>query len=118
MEGTQLGVMKLQMTQHDGRRVSTNSAYIRPIRQHRKNLVIKTQAQALRVLINAEKRAYGVEYLQNNFVKVATARKEVIVSGGSLNSPKLLMLSGIGPKDYLDQFGINNMADLMVKLGT
>ncbi|KAK6620437.1 hypothetical protein RUM44_006838 [Polyplax serrata] len=114
VEGTQLGVMKLQMTQHDGRRVSTNSAYIRPIRQHRKNLVIKTQAQALRVLINAEKRAYGVEYLQNNFVKVATARKEVIVSGGSLNSPKLLMLSGIGPKDYLDQFGINNMADLMV----
>ncbi|KAL0269007.1 UNVERIFIED_CONTAM: hypothetical protein PYX00_010754 [Menopon gallinae] len=110
----QLGVMHLQMTQHGGMRMSTNSAFIRPVRYKRKNLVIKTQAQVLRVLINSAKEAYGVEYMQNNLVKRAVARKEVIISAGSINSPKLLMLSGIGPREHLSEFGIETVADLQV----
>lgn len=115
---SQLGVMQLQMTQREGMRMSTNAAYIRPIRQKRKNLTIRTQAQVLRVLIDADRRAYGVEYLDGSSVTIATARKEVIVSAGSLNSPKILMLSGVGPKRYLSKFGINTMSNLKVRFGS
>lgn len=113
-EDMQVGVMKLQMTQHDGMRVSTNAAYIRPIRYKRRNLTIRTQAHVLRVLINSDHEAFGVEYLQNNVVKTAFARKEVILSAGAINSPKLLMLSGIGPRRHLSQFGIETISDLRV----
>lgn len=113
---SQIGVMRLQMTQHNGKRVSANSAFIRPIRQKRKNLTVKTQAHVLRVLINSRKRAYGIEYLESNLVKTVIARKEVIVSAGSLNSPTILMLSGVGPKRYLSQFGIKSVSNLKVSL--
>lgn len=112
----QIGVMKLQMTQHDGMRISTNAAFIRPIRYKRKNLTVRTQAHVLRVLINSKHEAFGVEYLdtQTNVVKTVYARKEVILSAGSLNSPKILMLSGIGPRRHLGQFGIETVSDLPV----
>lgn len=110
----QLGVMHLQMTQYGGMRMSTNSAFIRPIRYKRKNLVIKTQAHVLKVLINSNKEAYGVEYMENNLFKRAVARKEVVISAGAINSPKLLMLSGIGPREHLSEFGIKTVADLQV----
>lgn len=113
-EDMQIGVVKLQMTQHDGVRVSTNSAFIRPVRYKRRNLTVKTQAHVLRVLINSHQEAFGVEYLENNILRTAIARKEVILSAGSINSPQILMLSGVGPRQHLSQFGIETISDLKV----
>ncbi|XP_053995045.1 glucose dehydrogenase [FAD, quinone]-like [Hylaeus volcanicus] len=115
--GRQLGVMKMQMTSIHGMRQSTNGAFIRPIRRKRKNLTIETQAHVTRILIDADtKRAMGVEYVSTatGFAKVALARKEVILSAGALNSPKILMLSGIGPTEELKKHGIEVVSDLPV----
>ena len=99
----QLGVMNLQTTSFNGTRQSTNSAFIQPIRCERKNLTIKTESYVTRLLVDNEtKRVTGVEYASvNNRTKLNTvfAKKEVILSAGSINSPKLLMLSGIGPEE-------------------
>ncbi|XP_044594452.1 glucose dehydrogenase [FAD, quinone]-like [Cotesia glomerata] len=105
----QLGLMEVQTTSNDGMRMSTNAAFIRPIRQKRKNLVIETQAHVIRVVIDPKTRvAIGVEYLstKTGFTKMAFASKEVILSAGSLNSPKILMLSGVGPEQDLKYLGI------------
>ncbi|GBN33898.1 L-sorbose 1-dehydrogenase, partial [Araneus ventricosus] len=66
------------------------------------------------VLINKNKEAYGVRFEKDGYVHDIRARKEVIVSGGSINSPQILMLSGIGPKEHLENFGIEVIADLRV----
>lgn len=111
----QLGVMLLQKTQKDGRRQSTNSAYIRPIRQRRKNLVVETQAHVTRILIDPKvKKAFGVEYVKDGKVRYAITSKEVILSAGALNSPKILMTSGVGPAEDLSRFGIPVIKDLRV----
>ncbi|XP_045455134.1 glucose dehydrogenase [FAD, quinone]-like [Melitaea cinxia] len=110
----QVGTMQAQAFSLLGERVSTNTAFIQPIRDKRKNLTVKTNSEALRILIDDNKRAYGIVYLQNNNMFTAIARKEVIVSAGSINSPKLLMLSGIGPKDHLESLGIPVIQDLAV----
>ncbi|XP_076222072.1 glucose dehydrogenase [FAD, quinone] isoform X2 [Nomia melanderi] len=113
----QLGVMQLQMTSVHGMRQSTNGAFIRPIRRKRRNLTIETQAHVTRILIDdATKRAIGVEYVSTatGVIKTALARKEVILSAGAINSPKILMLSGIGPARHLRQHGIKVVRDLPV----
>lgn len=103
----QLGVMLIQTTSRDGRRASANTAYIRPIRRHRKNLVIETQAHVTRILIDPKaKKAFGVEYVKNGKIHYVITSKEVILSAGSLNSPKILMTSGVGPSEDLHSFGI------------
>ncbi|GBM08934.1 Oxygen-dependent choline dehydrogenase [Araneus ventricosus] len=66
------------------------------------------------VLINKNKEAYGVRFEKDGYVYDIRARKEVIVSGGSINSPQILMLSGIGPKEHLENVGIEVIADLRV----
>ncbi|XP_030766836.1 glucose dehydrogenase [FAD, quinone]-like [Sitophilus oryzae] len=110
-----LGASLLQLTLNNGKRASTNTAWIRPIRTKRKNLTIRTQAQVTRVLIDPKtKQAWGVEYIQNNKLKRAVARKEVIVSSGTLNSPIVLMLSGVGPAAHLQERGIQVIKDLPV----
>ncbi|CAH0550711.1 unnamed protein product [Brassicogethes aeneus] len=110
-----IGAMLLQHTTRDGERLSTNGAYIRPIRYKRSNLVVKTNAEVSRVLIDpSTKIAYGVEYVQNGKLKQARAKKEIIVSGGSINSPKILMLSGVGPANHLQEHGIQVINDLAV----
>lgn len=101
--------MEVQTTSIHGRRQSTNGAFIRPIRHKRQNLIVKTQAHVTRVVIDPKtKRATGVEYLstRTGFMEMAYARKEVILSAGAINSPKILMLSGIGPKVHLKNLGI------------
>lgn len=111
----QLGVMLLQNTARDGRRESTNSAYIRPVRYQRKNLVVRTQSHVTRVLIDPKlKKAFGVEYVRNGKISYALAGKEVILSAGSLNSPKILMTSGVGPRDHLREFNIPVIKNLKV----
>lgn len=110
-------VMVVQATQENGERRSTNHAFLSPVR-HRKNLKVVTGARVTKILIHPEnKTAYGVEYVSEKERRTkfrAFVSKEVIVSGGSINSPQLLMLSGIGPKDTLEELGIDVIKDLNV----
>lgn len=93
-----------------GRRASTARAYLDPAIS-RPNLTVVTGADANRVILNG-KRAVGVEYVRDGQVEVAHADREVILSGGSYNSPQLLMLSGIGPGAELAKHGIRQVLDL------
>jgi choline dehydrogenase len=98
-----------QVTIKDGVRVSSANAYLRPVRR-RGNLEVLTHALATRVLFT-DARATGVEYLRGGTRQQARAKSEVLVCGGSLNSPQLLELSGIGSARLLGQFGIPVVAD-------
>jgi choline dehydrogenase len=98
-------------TTRDFKRASAFTAYIDPVEKQRPNLTIQFGCLATRLVLDG-KRARGVEYQQNGSTKTATASREVIVSMGPLNTPKLLLLSGIGPADQLSQFGIPVVADL------
>jgi choline dehydrogenase len=98
-----------QVTIKDGVRVSSSSAYLKPARG-RGNLEVRTHALATRVLFTGT-RATGVEYLQKGTGHQAQARAEVLVCGGSLNSPQLLELSGIGSAPLLGKLGIAVVAD-------
>ena len=92
-------------TSPDGKRASTAHAYLDPIRA-RPNLTIATRALVHHVCL-AAKRAVGVVYERNNRRLNALASREVILAGGAINSPQLLMLSGIGPADQLREHGID-----------
>jgi choline dehydrogenase len=94
----------------DGKRASAATVFLDPI-TGQPNLTIETGAHATRVLFKG-KKATGVEYLQDGALKQAQAGHEVIVSAGALQSPKVLMLSGIGPAAHLNAFGINVVGDL------
>ncbi|MFZ5558138.1 MAG: GMC family oxidoreductase [Pseudomonadota bacterium] len=93
-----------EVTQIDGQRCSTARAYLRPA-QARANLTVLTGALAARIVFDG-RRAAGVEYLQGGERRRVDARREVIASGGAINSPQLLMLSGIGPAEQLRALGI------------
>jgi choline dehydrogenase len=93
-----------QVTQKDGARCSTAAGYLAPVRD-RPNLTVLTGALTRRVLLDGT-RAAGVEYLHRGAVQRAEATREVILCGGALNSPQVLMLSGIGPADELRRHGI------------
>ena len=67
---------------------------------------ISDDSNPKQVLIDENNRAYGVQYYQHGQYRTATASKEVILSSGSIQSAKLLMLSGIGPKDHLEELGV------------
>lgn len=111
----QLGTDIAQTTSRNGQRNSANKAYISPIRNKRPNLHIVNNAFATKILIDPITRvAYGVEYVKNGVIYSVHAEKEVIVSTGAINSPKLLMLSGIGPKHHLKSLNIPVVADLSV----
>ncbi|XP_022837607.1 glucose dehydrogenase [FAD, quinone]-like isoform X2 [Spodoptera litura] len=111
----QMGTDIAQTTTKQGQRNSANKAYISPIRYKRPNIRVISSAYATRVLIDPiTKTAYGVEYVKNGEIFTAFADKEVIVSSGAINSPKLLMLSGIGPKYHLKSLNIPVLADLSV----
>jgi len=94
----------------DGRRCSAAVAFVDPIRG-RLNLTVKTGAEVTRLLIE-DKRAVGVKYQQDGQTHQVRADREVIVSAGALQSPKLLMLSGIGPAEPLRKHGIPVVVDL------
>ena len=90
---------RMQATIRNGRRCSTSVAYLRPALA-RNNLTVEVNAQATRVVFEGT-RAVGVEYRQGGETKIARAAKEVLLCGGTINSPQLLMLSGIGAPDEL-----------------
>ncbi|XP_075986119.1 glucose dehydrogenase [FAD, quinone]-like [Anticarsia gemmatalis] len=110
----QLGVIQAQTFSQDGVRVSTNNAFIQPIRYKRKNLTVRVNSEAFKILIDEHNKAYGVKYIRNGKIYTAFANKEVILSGGSINTPKLLMLSGIGPKKHLSKLNIHVKQNLAV----
>ncbi len=108
---SQEGVGYFQLTvNRKGRRASTGVAYLKPVRE-RENLVIETEALAEKVLFE-NKRATGVRYSQRGNTVEASARREVIVCGGAINSPQLLQLSGVGPGDLLREHNIPVVHDL------
>jgi choline dehydrogenase len=99
-----------QVTQREGQRWSAASAFLRPA-LHRSNLTLHTVAHATRLLFEGT-RVVGVSYVQDGEAKQALARNEVILCGGAINSPQLLLLSGIGPADQLRALGIPVVVDL------
>ena len=106
----QEGFARMDMTVGDGRRCSAARAYLRPA-MSRPNLAVRTHALVTRVLFEG-RRAVGVSYRQGDREDVVRARREVIVSAGSINSPQLLKLSGVGPQAELRAHGIAVVHDL------
>ncbi|TFV60500.1 UNVERIFIED_ORG: choline dehydrogenase [Bacillus sp. AZ43] len=104
------GVGQYQVTQRRGRRWSSADAYLHPA-ERRPNLTVRTGALTTRVLVSGG-RATGVEYRAGGRVHTAHATREVVLSGGAVNSPQLLMLSGIGPADHLREVGVDVVHDL------
>ena len=104
------GVDFTQVTQKRGARVSAASAYLGGA-VGRPNLTVVTAAHARRIVFEG-RRAAGVEYATTGGLTTGRAAREVIVSGGAINSPQLLMLSGVGPADHLRRLGIPIVQDL------
>ena len=107
---SQEGVGLYQVTHRNGERFSAAKAYLTPNRA-RPNLHVVTGAHATRVLVEHD-RAVGVAYVQDGREHIVRAEREVILSAGALQSPQLLMLSGIGPADHLRQHGITVQHEL------
>ncbi|XP_014476757.1 PREDICTED: glucose dehydrogenase [FAD, quinone]-like [Dinoponera quadriceps] len=108
----QIGFSYLQVNMDRGARCSAARAYLDTI--NRANLNIVTGARVTKVLIDGDKRAYGVEYIKDGTLKKVLCTKEVILSAGTIDSAKLLMLSGIGPRDHLEELGIPVIQDSKV----
>ncbi len=106
----QEGVGMYQVTHKAGERFSAAKAYLKP-HLARANLQVLTGAHARRILLEG-KRAVGVEFLQDGQVKQLKATREVLLSSGALQSPKLLLLSGIGPQQHLAELGIESVHHL------
>jgi choline dehydrogenase len=104
------GVGWYQVTQRNGQRCSAATAYLHPALS-RPNLIVLTDALVTNVIIEGG-HATGVRYLHHGEPQTARANAEVILSGGAVNSPQLLMLSGIGPAEHLIEMGIDVHADL------
>lgn len=106
----QEGVGKYQVTQKNGKRFSVADGYLKPVLD-RENVTALTGAHVTDIDIENGK-AVGVTYERAGGTGHVAATEEVIVSGGAINSPQLLMLSGIGPADHLESMGIDVVADL------
>ncbi|XP_034247857.1 glucose dehydrogenase [FAD, quinone]-like isoform X1 [Thrips palmi] len=115
----QVGIAPLQVTLNNGSRWSSNRAYLSPLRGRngpsagRGVLHVLKRAQVTRVLIKNQE-AEGVELVRGGRRFTVRARREVILAAGAINSPQLLMLSGIGPRQHLQDVGIPVVADLPV----
>ncbi|XP_026682173.1 uncharacterized protein LOC113468997 [Diaphorina citri] len=96
------GFYRAQMTTRNGARLSAAKAFVRPF-LHRSNLKVLLNAQVMRVLFNEHNEAIGVQYMKNNRTHNLYAVKEVIISAGTIMSPVILMSSGIGNPDHLQE---------------
>ncbi|HVW68524.1 MAG TPA: GMC family oxidoreductase N-terminal domain-containing protein, partial [Steroidobacteraceae bacterium] len=105
---SQYGAGFYQVTQRDGRRCSTALAYLRPAAR-RANLSVRTHSRVSRVVFSGT-RAVGVLYRDRSGSRTAYAEREIVLSGGAIGSPHLLLLSGIGPADALQALGIRVVA--------
>lgn len=108
---TQSGLTQTQGTIRNGLRCSTNKAFLRPVR-NRPNLHISLNSYVQKLLIDPVTRvAYGVQFQRDNQLFEVHSTRETIVSAGSIQSPQLLMLSGVGPADHLTEKGIEVLQD-------
>lgn len=104
------GVDYVQVSQRKGTRCSSARGYLHDLRgPHRPDIVLR--AQVLRILVE-EGRATGIAYLQDGAEHVLRARRGVVLSAGAMNTPRLLMLSGIGPAEHLADMGVPLIRDL------
>ncbi len=101
---TQEGVGYFQRALYNGRRVSAARAFLHPAKD-RKNLDVRTNAHVSRILFEG-KKAVGIRYRRGSNTVDVMARREVILSGGSINSPQLLQISGVGAKPLLSGLGV------------
>ena len=108
--GDQIGIGFCDLNTANGLRQSTAVAFLRPALE-RPNLTLITNARVHRVEIT-DARATGVTYMQDGELRQVRANREVIVCGGAVESPRILMLSGIGPKAHLEEIGIALVKDL------
>ncbi|XP_018017483.1 glucose dehydrogenase [FAD, quinone]-like [Hyalella azteca] len=99
------------LTTNNGERHSASDAYLKP-NLRRCNLRLQARSLVTKVIIDRNLRAIGVEYIRDGKMRRAFARKEVFLSAGAIDSPKLLLLSGIGPKEQLRSHGIHPIVDL------
>ena len=106
----QQGIGRYDFTIRQGRRCSTSAAFLHPVR-HRRNLSVATGSLVRRVVVDGG-RATGVEMAHGGGTRTARARREIILCAGTVNSPQLLMLSGIGPGDALGRHGIRVVHEL------
>jgi choline dehydrogenase len=109
---SQLGVGRYQLTQRNGVRCSTASAYLHPSRE-RANLQVFTDTLVLRLLLQG-RRAIGVSIFRHGQEETLFSEREIILAAGAYGSPQILMLSGVGSADELARFGIPAVVDLSV----
>ncbi|KAI8442285.1 hypothetical protein MSG28_005840 [Choristoneura fumiferana] len=108
------GFSYIQATMNRGRRHSSAKAFLHNVKK-RKSLHILTSCRVTKVIIDpATKTALGVQFIRNGLVYEIRAKKEVILSAGPIESPHLLMLSGVGPREQLDSVGIPVIHNLPV----
>ncbi|XP_072934794.1 glucose dehydrogenase [FAD, quinone]-like [Epargyreus clarus] len=107
----QTGFTRSHATIRDGLRCSTAKGYLRPAGR-RQNLQISTHSVVEKVLIDEFQRAYGVKFTKHGDSRIVRAKREVILSAGALQSPQLLMLSGIGDSEHLKELGIHPIVNL------
>ncbi len=108
--GVQAGAGFYQVTTRNGRRASTAVCYLKPA-AGRRNLSVLTDVLVSRIIVERGATT-GIEVIENGRPRVIRADREVILTAGAIGSPKLLMLSGIGPADHLRQLGIDVIADV------
>src|SRR5699024_3535070 len=106
---SQYGVGQYQVTCRKGQRWSTADGYLRPALQ-RPNLTVRTRAHATRLLV-AKGRAVGVVYMLGGAERTAWADSEIVLAAGAINTPQLLLLSGIGPPEHLREHDIDVAVD-------
>lgn len=106
----QEGFSTLQFTIHQGKRASTATSYLHPA-QVRSSLTVWTNTLVTRIVFEGT-RAVGLTYFKDGVEQQVRANKEVILCGGAINSPQILLLSGVGPADQLKKLGIRVVADL------
>ncbi|CAG5127880.1 unnamed protein product [Candidula unifasciata] len=109
---TQEGISHSQVNTFNDERMSTGRAFIHPVLD-RPNLDVAVKAHVKKIIIN-NKRAEGVEVIKNGKKHIIRSNKEIILSAGAVNSPQILMLSGIGPRKHLESLKIPVVADLPV----
>jgi choline dehydrogenase len=112
----QEGFGPMDCTIYKGLRWSTSTAYLKPIK-HRTNLEVRLNSYVNKILFDHNKNAIGVEVcisdmLGNQKISNLYTNKEIIISGGAINSPQLLMLSGVGKAEDLENLGIKSIHDL------
>lgn len=112
----QSGYSRIEANIANGTRQSANKCFLLPVQDKRPNLHISLRSLVTKITFDG-KRASGVNFTKGNQLKFVAAKREVVVSAGAINSPKLLLLSGVGPKEDLERLKIPVVADLPVGRG-